>query len=49
MSEVHCPNCQQQGFDGQGIVIVEGTRMFLRRCWNCDTRFATEDDDPVIP
>jgi endogenous inhibitor of DNA gyrase (YacG/DUF329 family) len=49
MTEVHCPVCGEQGFDGQGIVHVEGTRMYLRKCWHCATRFATEDDDPVIP
>lgn len=49
MSEVHCPECGEQGFDGRGIVNVQGTRMCLRGCWECGTEFAVEDNDPVIP
>lgn len=43
--ETSCPNCSEQGFDGQGYVTVEGTQMYLQRCWSCGTRFACEDTD----
>lgn len=46
---VHCPECGEQGFDGRGIVHVEGTRMYLRGCWHCGTEFAVEDDSEVRP
>lgn len=48
-NSVVCPDCESSGFDGQGVVEVEGVRMFLRRCWDCGTRFAVEDDAPLIP
>lgn len=38
-----CPNCGEQGFDGQGYVIVEGIQMYLKQCWSCGVRFACED------
>lgn len=47
--DVVCPSCGEQGFDAQGHVVVEGTRMFLRQCWNCGKRFAVEDDNPIRP
>jgi hypothetical protein len=37
-----CPKCGEQGFDGRGEVLVEGTWMYLRGCWNCGTEFASE-------
>jgi hypothetical protein len=47
--DVCCPECGEQGFDGQGYTTVEGTRMYLRKCWSCATRFAVEDNSPMIP
>jgi len=47
--DVVCPSCGEQGFDARGFVTVQGTRMFLRGCWNCGTEFAVEDDQPLRP
>lgn len=40
--DVVCPECTNQGFDGQGVVLVEGKRMLLRTCWECGNQFASE-------
>lgn len=45
--DVVCPNCGEQGFDGQGSVTVGGTPMYLRVCWSCGTRFACEDKPDI--
>ena len=46
---VVCPSCGEQGFDGRGHVLVQGTRMYLRGCWNCGVEFAVEDPHPDAP
>ena len=41
---VICPSCGEQGFDGQGTASVFDSRMYLRACWNCGTKFGVEVD-----
>jgi len=38
----YCPNCGEQGFDGQGHFMVGGIKMYRKRCWDCGHRFAVE-------